>query len=168
MSGKILSLVILVAAAIGGAAMYYLQVFAYYERLPEVSEITIATTDGGTTTLPVSNFEGIDADSSPIRYRACFDVLAGPSDLQAEPYPAAVPRNAPFWFSCFDAEAIADQIDAGAAEVFTVARNIEFGIDRVVALTDDGRGYVWQEVNDCGDRAYDGTPLGDDCPPRDR
>ena len=84
-----------------------------------------------------------------------------------EPYEGASPRTAPGWFDCFDAEAIGTAITAGDALVFTGQRNLEYGIDRVVAITADGRGYVWHEVNDCGDKAYDGSPLGEDCPPRD-
>ena len=55
-------------------------------------------------------------------------------------------------------------IEDGRADVFLSDRNIEFGIDRVVAITEDGFGYVWHEVNECGDKSYDGTPLGENCP----
>ncbi len=167
MTGKILSIIILVSALIGGAAMYYLQVFAYYEEAPVVDTITVLGPEDAEIPLPVRGYEGIDADSSPIRFRACFETDARPAALDAVPYPGAAPRNAPFWFDCFDAEAIAAQMAAGTAQVFTMARNIEFGVDRVVALTEDGRGYIWQEINECGDKAYDGTPLGDDCPVRE-
>ncbi|MHA6324026.1 DUF6446 family protein [Roseivivax sp. CAU 1753] len=167
MTGKILTILIFVSALIAGAAMYYLQVYAYYEDVDPRDAITVLGTDGGQITVPVRNFEGIDADSSPIRFRACFDTDLRPGDLAAQPYPNAAPRNAPGWFDCFDAGAIAALMENGRAEVFTVARNIEFGIDRVVALTEDGRGYIWQEINDCGEKTYDGTPLGDDCPARD-
>ena len=40
-------------------------------------------------------------------------------------------------------------------------------VDRVVAITEDGRGYVWHELNDCGAKAYDGSPTGEACPPRE-
>ena len=167
MTGKLVVILILVSALLGGAAMYYLQVFAYYEEVAPVDEITLLGPDDAPIALPVNGYEGIDADSSPIRFRACFDTEARPDAIEAAPYPGASPRNAPFWFDCFDAEAIAAQMEAGTAQVFTMARNIEFGIDRVVALTEDGRGYIWQEINECGDKAYDGTPLGDVCPARD-
>ena len=52
----------------------------------------------------------------------------------------------------------------GTALVFAGQRNLEFGIDRVVAITEDGRGYVWHEINDCGDKVFDGQPPGEDCP----
>ncbi|MHA7876254.1 DUF6446 family protein [Roseivivax sp.] len=167
MSGKLVALVILACAAIGGAAMYYLQVFAYYERTPDQAALELLATEASLQEIAIANYQGIDADSSPLRYRACFDLETAPEAVEGVPYEGAVPRNAPFWFSCFDAEEIGAQIASGEARVLTVARNIEFGIDRVVALTEAGRGYVWQEVNDCGEKAYDGTPLGDDCPTRE-
>jgi hypothetical protein len=33
-------------------------------------------------------------------------------------------------------------------------------------VTDDGFGYVWHELNNCGHKAYDGTVVGEECPPR--
>ena len=72
------------------------------------------------------------------------------------------PRNAPHWFDCFDAEAIAAELDAGTALTFLSEKIIHFGVDRVVAITQDGRGYVWHELNDCGEKAYDGTIVGEE------
>ena len=76
------------------------------------------------------------------------------------------PRNAPGWFDCFDAKAIAEEIEAGTALTFLGQKNVHFGVDRIVAITSDGRGYVWHELNDCGDKAYDGTVVGEACPER--
>jgi hypothetical protein len=78
----------------------------------------------------------------------------------------ATPRNAPFWFDCFDAEAIAAELKAGTATAFLSAKNVHYGVDRIVTITQDGRGFVWHDLNDCGDRAYDGTVVGEECPPR--
>ena len=169
MTGKALAIVLLACMVLAGGGLYYLQVFHFYEEVPPQDAVTLTLADGsGQETVPVTGFEAIDASSSPIRFRACFDAGADPGDLAArfERYAGAVPRNAPFWFDCFDADAIGAAIDAGRATVFTGTANREFGIDRVVAVTDAGRGYIWHEVNDCGDKAYDGTPLGEDCPER--
>ena len=170
MSGKIISVILLSCAILAGAGLYYLQVFHYYERLPsEGAQVTAMARDGAPRPLPISGFEAIDADSSPIRYRACFDTsLSLEVAVQTfEPYGGrTAPRRAPWWFGCFDADALGAQISAGQAQVFTSLRNLEFGIDRVVAITADGRGYIWHEVNECGDKAYDGSPLGKDCPDR--
>ncbi len=170
MTGKILAIGIVLIALIFGAVVYYSQVYLFYEEVTATGsgDVLLTTLDGNRTAIPYSDFRGIDADSSPIRYRACFATTLTPAQAAEtyEPYEGAEPRNAPGWFDCFNAETIGDQIEAGQAQVFTGQRNLEFGIDRVVALTDDGRGFVWHEINDCGDKAYDGTPLGDDCPQR--
>lgn len=171
MTGKILAIVIVVCAAIAGVSMYYLQVYAYYDTVTPTGrdDVQLTTLEGTRETILYEDFQAIDADSSPIRYRACFTTQTPLSTLTAtyEPYTGSAPRNAPGWFDCFDAEAIGADISAGRAQVFTSERNREFGIDRVVAITEDGRGYIWHEVNECGDKAYDGSPLGDDCPERD-
>ena len=78
----------------------------------------------------------------------------------------ATPRNAPGWFDCFDAEGIAAQLEAGTALAFLGGKNVHFGVDRIVAITEDGRGYVWHDLNDCGEKAYDGTIVGEECPER--
>ncbi|APX23758.1 MAG: histidine kinase [Rhodobacteraceae bacterium] len=171
MSGKILAIAIVVAALLFGAGVYYFQVFHYYERVADdAGEVFLTPVGGGTPEhIPYGDFEGIDASSSPIRFRACFTTPETPETLDPrfERYEGAEPRNAPFWFGCFDAEEIGLMIETGEAHVYTAERNVEYGIDRVVAVTENGRGYIWEEINDCGDKAYDGTPLGEDCPPRD-
>ncbi len=171
MTGKILTIVIAVSALIAGVAMYYLQVYAYYETVTPngVDDVQLTTLDGTRETILYEDFQAIDAESSPIRFRACFTTQTPLSTLKStyEQYMGAAPRNAPGWFDCFDAEAIGDEISNGRALVFTSQRNLEFGIDRVVAITEDGHGYIWHEINECGDKAYDGTPLGEDCPERE-
>ena len=171
MTGKILTIVIVVSALLAGVSMYYLQVYAYYETVTPTGtdDVQLATLDGDRETILYEDFQAIDSESSPIRYRACFTTQTPLSTLTStyEQYVGASPRNAPGWFDCFDAEAIGEDIALGRAQVFTSERNREFGIDRVVAISEDGRGYIWHEINDCGDKAYDGSPLGDDCPERD-
>ena len=44
----------------------------------------------------------------------------------------------------------------------------ECGIDRVVAIYDDGQGFVWHQINKCGDKLYDGSQASDNCPERDQ
>ncbi|MBP0481093.1 DUF6446 family protein [Sagittula salina] len=172
MSGKLLSLAIVAVALIFGAVVYYTQVYYYYETVEADGSTDVMLTSlatGEPEAIAYDGFTAIDATSSPIRYRACFTTpLSIPMLTETyEMYEGSAPRNAPDWFSCFDAAAIGAQIEAGTAHVFTSQRNIEYGIDRVVAITDGGQGYVWEEINDCGDKAYDGTPLGENCPERD-
>ena len=107
MNGKIVGGVILVAAAIAGITLYYLQVYGYYREAPtppQGVELVSLSTDMPEPIL-TDNFRAIDADSSPIRYRACFDTTLSLAML-SETYVVSdeiEPRNAPGWFDCFDA-----------------------------------------------------------------
>ncbi|WP_047996991.1 DUF6446 family protein [Puniceibacterium sp. IMCC21224] len=150
--------------------MYYLQVYAFYEPVIATGTDDVQLTakvSGEPEVILYEDFRAIDANSSPIRYRACFTTPMGLSTLSDtyKEYVGAAPRVAPGWFDCFDAEAIGEDLEAGRAMAFTSQRNITYGIDRVIAVTQDGRGYIWHEINDCGDKAYDGSPLDDTCPP---
>ncbi len=171
MTGKLAGLAILICAAIAGVAMYYLQVYAFYEEVPAtgLGDVQLVSLVSNLSEpIAIEGFQAIDADSSPIRYRACFttsisQTVLGETFVEIED---ATPRNAPGWFDCFDATAIAAELDAGTARVFMGAKNVDFGVDRIVAITQDGRGYVWHELNECGDKAYDGTIVGEECPAR--
>ena len=159
----------MLSAVIAGAALYYLQIYGFYEEVDlQADTVTLVTLEGtAPEVIPVEGFRAIDADSSPIRYRACFTTPYSLA-LLTETFQMVedmTPRNAPGWFDCFDAEAIAGELDAGTALTFMSQKNIHFGVDRVVAITTDGRGYVWHELNDCGEKAYDGTIVGEECPP---
>jgi hypothetical protein len=165
-SGKIVGVVLLLCAAIAGGALYYLQVYGYYETVQDDGQQIALTVESGEA-VPVSYtaFEAIDATSSPIRYRACF--RADAVDLSgAQPMPEAIPRNAPGWFDCFDAAAIAADLAEGTATAYLGVKNIAYGVDRIVVLTEDGRGFAWHDLNDCGEKAYDGTVVGEACPER--
>jgi hypothetical protein len=171
MNGKIVGIVIMLSAAIAGAALYYLQVYGFYQEVAseavEVRLVSLASEQP--EAILASNLQAIDADSSPIRFRACFETTSSLAML-TETYVGldrATPRNAPGWFDCFDAVAIASELKAGTALAFLGEKNVEFGVDRVVAITEDGRGYVWHELNECGEKAYDGTIVGEECPGRD-
>ena len=166
MSGKIIGVVILIAAAIAGAGMYYLQVYGFYDVVLREDVQLVALTTEAPETIVFDNFEAIDADSSPLRYRACFTTPTSLATL-TETYvllDGVDPRNGPGWFECFDAAAIAAELQAGTALTFLGGKNVAFGVDSIVAITQDGRGYVWRELNDCGEKAYDGTIVGEECP----
>lgn len=168
MSGKIVSILLaLVTLAVGGG-VYYAQVFGYYEDQPVEDVLLTSLVSGTPEPILSEGFQAIDADSSPIRYRACFTTPMSLALLTEtyETFENAEPLNAPGWFDCFDARALGDELANGTAIAFTGTRNLEYGIDRVVAITSDGRGFVWHQVNECGDKLYDGTPAGDDCPER--
>ena len=169
MSGKIIGIVILLSSIIAGAALYYLQVYGFYEDVDVAEVQLVSVVSDEPEPIPFDNFQAIDADSSPIRYRACFTTDLSLA-LLTETYVGldeVTPRNAPGWFDCFDAAAIAAELDAGTALPFLGEKNVDFGVDRIVVITEDGRGYVWHELNDCGEKAYDGTIVGEECPARE-
>lgn len=145
--------------------MFYLQVYAFYER-PDPASVDLRITRAGETVpLGATEVEAIDATSSPIRFRACFEAPASAAG-GAEPYPDPVPLTAPFWFSCFDAERIGDDLGAGRARAVLGERDVIWGVDRVLALYPDGRGYAWHQINACGHDAFEGKPVPEECPPR--
>ncbi len=81
-------------------------------------------------------------------------------------YDDAVPLNAPGWFDCFDAAEIGAALENGEALAFLGTENISYGIDRIVAVLPDGRGFAWHEINTCGKLAFDGEDLPATCPPK--
>lgn len=167
MMGRILIVALLITAVVAGGAIYYLQEYAYYEEVPAsgTEDVRLTTREGEVVALPHTGFEGIDADSSPIRYRACFTVDAAQDLSGYEPYEAAEPLVGPRWFDCYDADAIGAALEEGSARALLSVENVSYGIDRVVAIADDGRGWVWHQINRCGAEVFDGHPAPDGCPP---
>lgn len=166
--GKFLAVLLLGSAVIAGASMYYLQVYGLYDEVQTKDVQLVSVLDDLPETISFDNFQAIDSQSSPIRYRACFTTDLSIS-LLSETFVGlekASPRNAPKWFDCFDAAAIGAELTAGTAVPFLGQKNVHFGVDRIVAITTDGRGYIWHDLNDCGDKAYDGTIVGEECPGR--
>ena len=161
MTGRIMVIVLVLAGVLGGFGMYYLQVYAYYDRLAPLSSLTVAGADGPVT-LAVRDYQGIDSDSSPLRQRACFTVDPLPGGLV--PHATPTPLNAPGWFDCFDARAIDADLTAGRAAAWLVEGNFRYGFDRVMAVYPDGRAYLWHQINPCGSAHFDGRPLPAGCP----
>lgn len=167
--GRLLAGVIVLCAVLAGAAMYYLQVYHFYEEVAAEGATDVQLTVRATgTPEPVlyENFTAIDADSSPIRYRACFTTPMSHAMLTETfaLYEDAEPLTAPGWFDCYDAQAIGAALEEGRALAFLGLRDVTYGVDRVVAVTEDGRGYVWHQINRCGRIVFDGQPAPEDCP----
>lgn len=160
----------MVSGLIAGIALYYLQIYGFYDEVSGGDVQLVSVVSEMPEEIPFDGLKAIDADSSPIRYRACFTTSYSLA-LLSESYVLidgdATPRNAPDWFDCFDAEAIGTALEDGTALAFMGQKNIHFGVDRIVAITQDGRGYVWHELNECGEKSYDGTVVGEACPTRD-
>jgi hypothetical protein len=161
-AGRLIVAALVLAGILAGAGMYYLQVYAYYDRLEPRITLLVEAEDG-TRRLTIAAYQGIDSDSSPLRLRECFTVMGDVEGLT--PYPRPQPLNAPGWFRCFDARGLSDDLAAGRADAWLIEGNVRFGFDRVMALYPDGRGFVWVQTNACGTAHFDGRPLPAGCPP---
>ena len=151
MSGKIIGIIIVTMALIFGAIVYYTQVYAYYEDVTETAEITmINLVTGEAEAISVDNLSAIDGTSSPLRFRACFTTPTSDVTLSEtfEVYEGATPLIGPGWFDCFDAKDIGHALEQGNAMAFVGQREIRNGVDRVIAIFPDGRGYVWHQLNE--------------------
>ncbi|MCU0902755.1 MAG: DUF6446 family protein [Tabrizicola sp.] len=170
MLGKILLSVILGIALIAGASLWYTAERAFYEPVafqPGQEIRLVPIVSGVPEPIVVADVEGVDAASSPIKFRACFTTPLSLAMLTEtyQPYSDAEPLVAPSSFDCFDAGAIGRALESGEALAFLSEPNISYGIDRVVAVTGDGRGYAWHQINACGRVVFDGQPAPEGCPP---
>ncbi len=161
---RFLVILLLGGAALAGAGAWYATVHAFYDRLPPQDSVALTPIGAAAAIdVPVRDFEGIDSDSAPIRYRACFVMDVDPAAFT--PYPEAAPLNAPGWFDCFDASAIGAALEDGTAQAILGQGHIVYGIDRVVAVFPDGRAFAWHQINRCGEEHFDGNPVPPGCPP---
>ena len=153
--GKFLTILIVGSALIAGVAMYYLQVYAYYDEVEPNGRTDVQMTSlitGAPEAVLYDDFQAIDSTSSPIRYRACFTTsMSHPMLTETYMiYDKAEPLVAPGWFDCFDAEALGAALETGRALAFLGTENVQYGIDQIVAIHEDGRGFVWHQINRCG------------------
>ncbi|MDP5307770.1 DUF6446 family protein [Paracoccus spongiarum] len=132
-----------------GAGVWYAQQYGFYDRIEpgDPAATVLIQTASGPQPLIATGFEGIDADSSPIRWRACFR-LDAPLPADTLPFDGATPLNAPDWFGCFDAAAIGADLERGAARAVLSQSEIRPDVDRVLAVYPDGRAYGWHQFND--------------------
>lgn len=149
MNGKIVAIFFALTALAGGVGAYVLNVYAFYDRLPEGS-VTIRLTNAATgEALPIgaTDVQAIDATSSPLRFRACFtltDAVPEGVALHADP----VPLTGPGWFDCYDAVEIGAALERGAATAYLGEAEVRPGVDRVVAILPGGRGFAWHQLNE--------------------
>jgi hypothetical protein len=127
--------------ALFAAALVWFQVFAYYERARGVGVLTI---DG--VAVPVADYDGIDAATSPLKLRGCFRIDPG-AVAGLAPDREATPLVAPFWFRCFDAGRLTADLAAGKAVAHRIAHDDPAGFDTLIAVYPDGEGYVWRQLN---------------------
>ena len=151
MKGSTLMGGMLVFAAAFGGALWYAQNYAYYEvEETDRFEIRLTLLDGSTAPLLASGFTILDADTSPLKFRACFKVENSLPMLTEnyQLYPEAEPLSPPAWFDCFDTATLDSDLKEGRAVAFLAERDITEGVDRVIAVYPDGRAFAWHQLNE--------------------
>lgn len=158
MKGSILMGGTLVVAAAMGLGLWYTSNSAYYYEVNGVTEVAV-----GDAVVPVSDYRGIDADTSPLKMRACFtvdpDFASDAADAES-----AEPLVAPTWFDCFDAKQVSGDLQSGAASALLARSNVPYGFDTFIAYYPDGRAYMWRQINACGEAQFSGNDLPEGCP----
>lgn len=150
MKGKLVGGFIVFVALATGIAVYWLQEYAYYHAAafnPGAEILLTPIESDQPEAILTQNVQGIDAESSPLRFRACFQtpLTQGMLTETYRAYEGAEPLNAPSWFDCFDAAAIGAALEKGEALAFLSQSNVAPDVDRVVAVFADGRAYAWQQ-----------------------
>ena len=156
MNGKVVAGAIVLSGLIAGAGLWYLQVYGFYQPIEAASPaaaIRLTPVEGTPEEIIVAGFEGIDADSSPLRFRGCFTTPTALATLTEtyQVYDNPTPLIAPGWFDCFDAGQLTEDLVTGTAVAFLSEAGIHPGIDRVVAVYPDGRAYAWHQLNESAD-----------------
>lgn len=151
MNGKIIGGGIVLISVVAGIAVYWLQEYAYYRdaAFTPGAEILLTPIESDVPEpILAEAVTGIDADSSPLRFRACFKtpMTQGMLTETYRAYDGAEPLIAPSWFDCFDAAEIGAALESGQALAFLSQANVAPDVDRVVAVFADGRAYAWHQL----------------------
>lgn len=152
MNGKVVAGGLVVIGVVAGIAMYWLQVYAFYTpaAFEPGAEIRLTPLIGDTPEVIIANdVTGIDAESSPLRFRACFTTPLSQALLTEtyRVYEGAEPTIAPGWFDCFDAARIGAALETGEAIAFLSQAGVHPMVDRVVAVFPDGHAYAWHQLS---------------------
>jgi len=138
--GKVLAASLVLSGLGAGVGVYYLQVYGFYD---DVSDSAVITMNGAP--LALRDLRAIDSESSPIRFRACFQLAVLPdAPVYAEP----TPLTGPEWFDCYDAGALTAALEGGQAQAYLSQGEIRDGVDRVIAVFPDGRAFAWHQLNE--------------------
>ena len=151
MNGKIVGGGIVLISVVAGIAVYWLQEYAYYRdaAFTPGTEIMLTPIESDVPEpILAEAVTGIDADSSPLRFRARFKTPMTQAMLSEtyRAYDGAEPLIAPSWFDCFDAAEIGAALEKGEALAFLSQSGIAPDVDRVVAVFADGRAYAWHQL----------------------
>ncbi|PWK60487.1 DUF6446 family protein [Roseicyclus mahoneyensis] len=148
-SGRWVVVAILGVTALFAAGMWYAQTRAYYDTVP-LNALPVTMADGETVNLQLIGAQAIDAETSPLRFRACFNIgpdLAARLVDRAAPATDPTPLVAPAWFDCYSAADIGAALEEGAAQAVLATHEIARGVDRIIAVYPDGRAFAWQQLN---------------------
>ena len=151
-AGKVAAGFIVLTAALAGAFIWYTAERAFYEPVafqPGAEIRLVPLVSDVPEPIVAEAVEGIDASSSPIKFRACFRTPLSLAMLTEtyRSYEGAEPLIAPSGFDCFDAAAIGKALETGEALAFLSEPGIHPGVDRVVAVFGDGRAFAWHQLN---------------------
>ncbi len=156
MSGRLIAGGLVLFALVFGATLWWFQTRGYYAEVTGLETVEIAG-----ASVAVSDYRGIDAETSPLKMRGCFSAPG----LEGPPATEPTPLVTPGWFDCFDAETIAADLASGDATAILAEANEPYGFDRIVAVYPDGRAFMWRQINHCGAVVFEGDPTPADCPP---
>lgn len=110
--------------------------------------MTLTPAGGGTAEeIPADDLQVVSANALPQSLWACFRVINS-IPMLTETYEVADqadPVAPPVEFACFDAPRIASDLQDGTALAFLGARDVWPGVDRMVAIYDDGRAFAWHQ-----------------------
>ncbi len=160
MNGKAIVIGLIGIALIAGAGLWYSIERAYYRTVSDVIEVVSYE-----NALSVSQYAGIDADTSPLKMRACFKVnwdYVASDTYKTE----ATPLRAPRFFDCFNAKEITSDLETGNATAVLLDENRPYGFNTYVAQYPDGRAFMWRQINTCGEAEFSGNDLPEGCPDR--
>ena len=141
MNGKRFIFLFLGGVVFFTAALFYFQNYAYYESTDIRQNFFL-----GNKRYEISNYQGIDSESSGLKLRECF-VIDSLDDIDLPTYEKPTPLTAPFWFKCFNAQKITKDLEEGKAFSFLLKKEEFDGIDKVIAVYPDGRSYLWRQLN---------------------
>jgi len=141
MNGKVTVIIILGGSFCFGILFFYFQTFAYYREVSGLQKIIVDS-----KRIEVWNYQGIRASTSALKMRSCFNTEVKTfHNLTLAKNPQ--PLTAPFWFSCFNSKDLQNAIDDGTAKAYIAVENEVKGIDRLVVIYPDGKGYEWRQLN---------------------
>ena len=141
MDGKSFIFFFLGGVVVFTAALFYFQNYAYYETAEFRQNFLL-----GNKRYEISNYQGIDSESSGLKLRECF-VVDKLENVDLPKYKKPTPLTAPFWFKCFNAESITKDLADGKASAFLFKKEEFDGIDNVIAIYPDGTSYRWRQLN---------------------